>query len=641
MKKLALIILILAGTQFGFSQKNEVWTAYKEKFPDESAVFISREEAVTIFIKNDSLQAYSDISEDIIHLKEQTDAVSRRKVYGSHFSQISNLKAKTLAWDKNRYREMNVTDFKRASDPSGGVFYDDSYFYSFNFPAVAFGNRTQLEYRENIKDVHFISGYVFSNYLPQVKTSYVIKAPKDVEIGYKIFNDQHSGIKFSKTEKGNMVTYQWSVDNLPALKFESNAPEIRYYAPHIICYVKSYQLKGRKINVLSNLEDLHSWYYTFIKDLSKGTSPELVSIVENIRSESKSELDLVKNIFYWVQNNIKYIAFEQGMRGFVPHPADYVCEKRYGDCKDMASIIVGMLQLANVKAFYTWIGSRDLPYRYTEIPSPMVDNHMIATYISHDGTYYFLDATSDYTPFGFPSSMIQGKEAFISFDAKRYEVKEVPAMDASVNLLIDSVQVSIENNQLKGSGKSSLSGYAKVFAAYELDLSEQDNIKEAIVKILGKGSNKFYLDQYSIDDLQNQDKPTRITYNFRVSDYFQRAGDELYINLNLSKDYYNDFINTATRKFAKEAKFKYMAYDIIELKVPEGYTIEYIPENTKYSGEQIGFEFNYSVKPGSILLHRKLYSNYLLLEPSQFESWNQSVKKLSEAYKESIILKTK
>ncbi len=206
------------------------------------------------------------------------------------------------------------------------------------------------------------------------------------------------------------------------------------------------------MNVISNLDDLYKWYYTFVEGLNKEQSPELEAIVKKIKSESTSEIDLVKNVFYWVQTNIQYIAFEQGMRGLIPHSGNYICEKRYGDCKDMANLIVNMLQLADVKAYHTWIGTRDLPYRYTEVPTPIVDNHMIATYISPDGKYYFLDATSDYTPFGFPSSMIQGKEALIGLDAKRYEVKEVLVLEKEKNQIFDSVTVKMENNQLVGTG---------------------------------------------------------------------------------------------------------------------------------------------------------------------------------------------
>ena len=102
----------------------------------------------------------------------------------------------------------------------------------------------------------------------------------------------------------------------------------------------------------------------------------------------------------------------------------------------MANLIVNMLKLAGVKAYHTWIGTRDLPYKYSKVPTPLVDNHMIATYISADKQYYFLDATSDHTPFGLPSSMIQGKEALIGLDPTHYEVKMIPEIAKEKNVMV-------------------------------------------------------------------------------------------------------------------------------------------------------------------------------------------------------------
>src|SRR5690606_40206752 len=87
---------------------------------------------------------------------------------------------------------------------------------------------------------------------------------------------------------------------------------------------------------------------------------------------------------------------------------------------------------------HTRLGQRHIPYAYTKYPTPIVDNHMIATYISDDGTYHFLDATSSHTPFGMPSSMIQGKEALIGKGEGNYEVKVVPVIFRNVNVQRDS-----------------------------------------------------------------------------------------------------------------------------------------------------------------------------------------------------------
>ena len=627
--------------QSAYAQDADLWQALKTRYPEDPAVFIERSEVLNLQVEGDSLKVYSDVSEDIMHLKEQTEAYSGRKVYGSHFSQVADIKAKTLVWDKNKYKEVGVSDFKKNSDRDRGIFYDDSYYYTFNFPSVASRNRTQLAYRELQKDPRFISGFIFVTYLPQAKTSYTIRTTRDVEVVYQVVNDPDKKIKFKKTEKGKTVTYEWSAENLPSVRSEDDAPAIRYFAPHVVCHVKSYLVNGKKKSVLADVNDLYRWYYSFIRDLNRETTPELSAIVADLKSKSKNEIELVRNVFYWVQDNIQYIAFEQGMRGFIPHSGTYTCEKRYGDCKDMANLIVNMLQIAGVRSYHTWIGTRDLPYRYSEVPTPLVDNHMIATYVSETGDYYYLDATSDYTPFGYPSSMIQGKEALIAKGPESFEIKEVPVLPKEKSYMTDSMEVVLEENAISGSGMSLLVGYPKVFGGYELDRAEQDDVKRYVTKLVGKGSNKFFLDEYSVSGINERESPTALKYKFRILDYFQKIDDEIYLNLNLNKDYYNTFINIETRKAPKESDYQYVKYETISLKIPDGYEVEYLPATARYDGPLLGYEISYKASGSQIVYSKKFFLSYLLMKPEEFSSWNEAIKNISEAYKESIILKKK
>jgi len=623
------------------AQTTDLWQVNKTKFPDEPAIFIERSEVMTISIKGDSLDVYTDQKEDILHLKEQTEGYSSRHVYGSHFNQVKDIKAKTLVWDKSRYKEMNVSDFKKKNDRDDGIFYDDSYYYAFNYPSIASHNRTQLEYRTLVKDPKFISGFVFSSYMPQLKTSFIIKAPKEVEISYSMLNDKQGVVHFKKYEKSGTVYYEWTAEDVASLKHDDGSPSIRYYVPHVVCYVKSYTTKKGKVNVLSNTDDLYRWCYTFIENLNKEQSPEMVSIVEKIKTESKNEEEVVKNVFYWVQNNIKYIAFEDGMRGLTPHNGNYVCEKRYGDCKDMANLIVNLLDIAGVKAYHTWIGTRDLPYKYTEVPTPLVDNHMIATYITKDGQYIFLDGTGDHTKYGFPSSMIQGKEALIGIDRDHYEIKTVPEIPKEKSVMVDSISLALDENMIVGKGTTSLRGYPKVFGGYELDRAEEADVKKYVTRLVGRGSNKFYLDNYTVSNLKNNDLPTKINYSFRIADYFQKIGDEIYVNLNLNKDYYNAFINVSLRKSPRELDYKYTKEEFYTMSIPSGYEVEYLPPNEKFDNELLGYTTEYKQSGQTISFTKTFYLNYLMMQPDQFNDWNDAVKKVSEAYKESIILKKK
>jgi hypothetical protein len=623
------------------AQESDLFKIYKSKFPDAPAVFLERSEQLNVIIKGDSLEIFSEVVEDMLHLKPQTDVYSSGKVYGSHFSQVKDLKAKTLVWDKNKFKEMHVTDFKMNHDRGAGIFYDDSYNYSFSFPSVAQGNRTHLRYSIVLKDPRFMPGYVFSSYIPQGKTTYTVKKSKLVDLVYEVINDPKDLLKFRKYEKGDFEFLEWTSEDQPARKNEDDSPSVRYYAPHVVCYVKSFERNKGNVNVLSGLDDLYAWYHTFVRDLNKETSPELQSVVNKIKSAYSSDIEIVKGVFYWVQENIQYVAFEQGMRGLVPHSGSYVCEKRYGDCKDMANLIVNMLRLAGIKGHHAWIGTRDLPYLYTRIPTPLVDNHMIAVYIGSDNQYYYLDATSDHTPFGLPSSMIQGKEALIGIDEKNYEVKTIPEISKERNVMVDSVAIQLNGDQIVGRGMTSLGGYPKVFGSYALDRAGSDEIKRSVTRIIGKGSNKFYLDDYTLSGVSNRDVRTTIDYSFRIGDYFQRIGDELYVNLNLNKDHYNDFINVSSRVSPKERDYKYEKVDYCELTIPEGYTLEYLPPNARVDGDLLGFETDYRAENGKVQFRKKFYVNYLLMQPHQFQRWNDAIRPLSEAYKESIILKRK
>jgi transglutaminase-like putative cysteine protease len=641
MKYIVYVMTFLLSVCGVHAQGQDLWEPLKAKYSEEPAVFVERSEEMTFQVNGDSLEVFTDVFEDVLHLKNQSNEFVSRKVYGSHFTNIGQLKAKTLVWDKNRYRETDVSTFKRHTDPARGIFYDDSYYYSFEYPNVTARCRTQLQYRSDHRDPRFISGFIFGSYLPQAKTSFRIKTTREVELVFRVVNDPGNTVRFNKIEKGKNITYEWSTESLPSLKVEERSPGIRYYTPHLILYVKSFQGKSKKVNVLSSVDDLYHWYSEFVKNLNSEPSDELTRVVAELKSKSKSEIDIVKNVFYWVQENIQYIAFEDGMRGFIPHNGSYVCEKRYGDCKDMANLIVSMLSLAGVKAHHTWIGTRELPYKYSDIPTPLVDDHMIATYISAEGDYYFLDATSDYTPFGLPSSMIQGKEALISKGPDAYEVRTVPVIEKERNIMTDTIFVKLQNDQLIGSGTCSLTGYPKVFGGYELDRAAIEDVKDYVTKLTSKGNNKYYLDDYSIANLENRGKPTSISYKFRISDYFQKAGDELYINLNLNKDFYNAAINRENRKTPIEMDYGYTKLEFLQFEIPDGYEVDYLPENSDHKGKLLGCKISYQVDKRKISVTKQVYVDYLLLEPAQFELWNESVRQLSSAYKESIILRKK
>jgi hypothetical protein len=314
----------------------------------------------------------------------------------------------------------------------------------------------------------------------------------------------------------------------------SNEPDFRYYQPHILVYIASFENENGSQPFLSTLDDLHKWNYSFLKDLNKTPDPALKKIVDSLTAGLINDHDKAKRIYKWVQQHIKYVAFENGVEGFRPRQASEVCAKRYGDCKDMSSIITQMLRMAGLKAYYTWIGTRDLPYNYTEIPSSIVNNHMISTVVI-DGNWFFLDGTDPNAKFDMPPAFIQGKEALININENEFKVLTVPVALPEKNVLTDSTFLSMTDDGIKGCQSVRYNGYFGKDLYTSLLYKDERETKEFINNKLRKGSNKFILGKYYITRTAPDENIATITADFELPGYSKKIGKEYYINLNLVK----------------------------------------------------------------------------------------------------------
>lgn len=611
----------------------------KSKYHDEMAVFLKYNESVTINVVGDSLKIVSQVYREMLHLDEKSKIFANDQVYENHFVGISELEASTfIPYKRNRYKEYKVEEFKESFNKSSSFFFDDGRNYSFTYPAIQTGAKTLLKYKEEYKDPHILSRYYFSSYIPVVSAEFTVKAHKNVSMRFHVINGDKHPVEQSRSVQGDYIIYKFKAKDVPKFNREPTAPEIGFYEPHLICAIEKYKTAGGAThNVLSSVEDLYQWYLGFIDAIKPPEKDNLSAIVKSIVTDEMTEIEKVKAIYYWVQDNIKYIAFEDGMRGFIPHSGGYVCEKRYGDCKDMSSILVDMLAVAGIKAHYTWIGTRDIPYTYRKHYSPAVDNHMIATYFHH-GKTYFLDATSQFAALGQPSSMIQGKEALISIDRENFRIEKVPVISAEQNLAIDSCYFRLRENDLVGTGTLTLTGYNKLFNSFYLIEPNKRTVEKRVQNLLKKGNNKFFVEEFEIENLQDRDSNIVITYKIRIEDYFKKAGNRIYINLNLDKEMATGLIDEETRKLNIVSEFKTQLIFNHYFELPENYQVNYMPEKKTLSNELVDFNLEYSQHNNIVKAHKTISRKYLEIKKDEFGVWNNSVKFINNAYNDSAIL---
>jgi hypothetical protein len=640
MKEKGLLLLIFIGlSSFVLAQPETELLQYQDKYPGIPAVILEENIEFHFEINNDTLYIYETFYQKIFYLSDVAGYWKEMEIGYSTFSEVVDIEAKTLIAGKNKYKTIKIKEFKNKDDLSNEIFYDDYQLITFNYDGLQKGSKSELSYTRIQHDPHLPAAEFLQSAIPIEHKTVTIIADKDIELGIGGFNLESIDVQYSKTEDKNNVIYKWEVTNIEALKVESSSPSYAWYGAHIIPYVENYRINNETHIVLGEVNDLFNWYNSFVDDLNDGLNdPEMQALVDSITYGAETDLDKVKQIFYWTQDNIKYIAIEYGMGGFIPRQANSVCTNRYGDCKDMASTITGLLDYAGINSHLTWIGTNDIPYTYAELPTPNVDNHMIATYVDKDNQYYFMDATGRYSNFNIPSSFLQGKEALIRKNKSEFEIVTVPIIDPDQNKISEKIYLNIENNNLVGLSKASVSGYNKTRLQYAIENKTKEEKLKYYKLRFSKGHNKFIFEDFTEANFYPIEEPLEIEYKFSVDDYILSNNDEMYINLNLDDVLSGQQIDD-DRKTPLHNNYPIKLDNTIELEIPEGWKVDYIPESLTIDDPHIAFNSNYEVKGSKIILHQETSIRYLQMTHEYFEKWNENVNKILRYQNEIVILK--
>ncbi|TVZ59549.1 transglutaminase superfamily protein [Flavobacteriaceae bacterium MAR_2010_105] len=610
--------------------------AFSQDFSNEDYIYLKRHENIKIELSNHKFDIAKHVSEQAQYLTSKKLYFANEVMHFDSFTSIENVEAYTYLPKFDKKINVDYIETKREFD--NGVFYSDQEAKHFTFPAVTEGAITNLNYTEVIKDPHFLGMFRFGTYVPTKHAQLSIEFPKNVTIGYIDFNTEGINLDFKKESLTDSNKYTWTVDNLKGFEGEEGSESVLYYLPHIIVYIKSYEENGKVHNVLNDTKDLYKWYASLVKQIDTNALEKVYAIADNVTKNISTKREKAEAIFNWVQNNITYVAFEDGLGGFIPRGAASVCDKRYGDCKDMANLLYEMLNHVGITSYRTWIGTRDRHYSYREVPTPIVDNHMINTVIIDNDTI-FLDATDSYVPFGMPSAFTQTKEALLGIDDQTFKIITVPTQKPEQSLSKITSLMTLNDETLNVSEERQLTGYDKVDFISDYTFKKADKTEEEFLNTtLALGNNKTKYNNIKKTNFNNKNSPLVISYDLNIENYAKSIGGKYYVNLNIDRTLSQSNIDTKDRKYSKKIDHKFKKEFTTTFTIPDGFKASYIPEALSFEHPDYGFKISYSTEGSKVIQHKAIYVNTLSVKNKDFESWNDFIKSLIKAYKKSIII---
>lgn len=635
---LGIIVCFLLQTLLVSGQSEFNLGKIKEKYPTFPLYYLNDLENIKVYFENDSIKVKSEVITESLMLNERAVLFSEKVIgYYKELESVSGIEAMCyVPQDNGKLKKYVVKDINSRIASKDNVFYDDRMEYHFNYPGLKAGSVVYSKYEQEYRDVHLLSPFYLASYFPTEKTSLTVTFPKNVKLKYLVKGDT-TGMVFTKTESKNEITYNWQIQNQRPYNDEREEGNWSKLAPRVLPYISSYEYKGKTVKVLEDVSGLYQWYYSHIKGLVDAQSATVQKLSDSLVSNLQSEVEKVKTIYYWVQNNTKYIAFEDGLGGFIPRDAELVCNRRFGDCKDKSSLIYALLKAAGIKAYFTWIGTRDIPYTYAECPTPVVDNHMIISY-NDNGVWKYLDGTANGIMYGFPTPFIQGKEALIGISKDSFVVATVPILDKEYNFAYDSLNVGISGNDLTGYGKTSYGGYWKDDVAYKFySTAEKDRQKE-LSDYFKFVNNKTIIDSLKWEKVDTISPVCSFSYKTKLPDYTKSINKKMYVNLNLRRDFQGNLFDTLKQKTDIEFRYKFFQKQVTVFNIPEGYKISKLPASVNFAKEVVTLDVNYRSEGNKVIMEGMFTYDDLYKRRNKYQVWNEFIKVLDEAYSQILVL---
>ena len=209
-----------------------------------------------------------------------------------------------------------------------------------DFPALDSGDIIELEYTVAQTRTNFFGSYfgninLFSNTLPILESKYILTAPTSQKL---YFNSSADVPEPVITESDGETTYIWSMQDLPAITLSPNSPPITELSPVL------------EVSTFKDWDTLARWYWDLIRDQNIPT-PEIAAKVKELTLNSRTDREKLASIYNWVTTEIRNNAWEFGVHGFKPYNAGTIFTRRFGDCKDKATLINVMAKLAGIDAW--------------------------------------------------------------------------------------------------------------------------------------------------------------------------------------------------------------------------------------------------------------------------------------------------
>ncbi|HKV93252.1 MAG TPA: DUF3857 domain-containing protein [Candidatus Angelobacter sp.] len=460
------------------------------------------------------------------------------------------------------------------------------------------GDIVELEYaitprvRNSAYNGYFGELVLFAGRTPARLKRYVLLAPAK----QKIFVHAEKISPAVIAEKDDLQVFTWEASSVPALPHEPHSPGITEISPYV------------HVSTMGDWKQLGAWYADLIRPQFT-LDPSLESELEQTIKEAHSDREKIAAIQEFVLRSTHYVALEFGIYSYKPYPVSQIYARRFGDCKDKASLMIALLRAAGIEAEIALVRTRSLGDVASEPASIALFNHAIVYVPRYE---LWLDGTAEYAGRELPLED-QGALALTVNLSGAAQLRHIPVSHAADNYSKHTIHASISpQGMIQFSGSTVTRGEDAPGLRHDLAVREQqlDTFRRELAEVFPS----VQVDRVAVRGADELSSAVSVDFQGALNSFEQKRVVSLSSSW-MPRSYVAALAAASTRTQDLVLPSPWTTEEEIHIALPQGAEVATLPHDQNITS---GF--------GSVRLHYKKSGSEILVQSHvEFETARVSV----------------
>jgi hypothetical protein len=592
------------------------------RYPDSTSVLVSEEGNYQHKSDGTNLSRYRSVK--YIAREEALWNAQISLTFDPHRERVKILHARSFAPD-GTVKTLSSDQIKISKRSSGSVHFDQYQQMRFTIPDVGVGSLVDYSYEIeefNPFDSNLFQGRsYFQRSMPVGESILRVSIPHNKKLHFVTKNCEGYASEPEIIEAVDSLIYTWKVTEVEPLVSEPYMPSYRDIVPCIYFSLhKSFDYVHQKLKPMFEKRFQ-------LTDYVKKKVDEIVKGAKNLHEK-------IAKLYLFCQKEIRYISIKGNLASNqVGHPAEETLKNKYGDCTDKGMLLATMLQHIGVEAYPVGVRTNTAGRAIREI-AIFDDNHCI-TEVHLDGRIFYLDSTA--TDYRYPYFRADNHDTTAdntmlgTLNHIPVPVPEDNSSQITRNLKLfpdGTTRVEFENRQ-NGSNES----YAREGARSLKPEEYEKQIRAAVSNLTADYELELATHTDPLDFSDSFVSKSVYTLNR----FAPKSGKYMIFSIPYYQISFPE-VSLEKRKYPIEYTTTNLKTEQINIKIPEGYAVKYLPPALRIQSPYVEFEVTYDQQADNIRIYRKLAFPRRIIPVSDYESYKKDLEKIAFSSKERIFL---